>query len=342
MKRTPSSLACAALAAGVALPATRAGEPLPHPNRLSFAARAAFNVRATFHSSLPAPTTQPGPSAGGGVLRTYDNGFVGVDSRNNADGQTWFWGYIDAAQVNAEADTVTFGARASTAPATSGERDEDASFGGELTYTRTLFEWGRAFWGLELGANYTPVSIEDNAALRGSAEVIRDAFALGGAALPPPPYIGSYSEPGPLIGDAPVRTTVATETVYAGRREIEATTFGFRLGPVLDVPMGEPLSLQLSGGAYLMYSDTEFKYAETATVTGLPARSLSGKVDAQDWTLGAYVRGQVLVSLSSRLGIFAGAEYLMLDKVELGAGTHLAKLDFGESFAAFLGVAVNF
>ncbi len=342
MNRTTCSVACAALAAGVALPAGRAAEPLPHPNRLSFAARAAFHVRATFRSSLPAPTTQPGPPADGGVLRTYDDGFVGVDSRNNADGQTWFWGYIDAAQVNAAADTITFGARTSTAPATSDERDEDASVGGELTYTRTLFEWGRAYWGLEVGANYTPVSLEDGAALRGSAQVIRDTFALGGAALPPPPYIGIYSGPGPLIGDAPARTTVATETVYTGRREVEATTFGFRLGPVLDVPMGEPLSLQISGGAYLMYSDTEFTYDETATVAGLPSRSARGKVDAQDWTLGAYVRGQVLVSLSDRLGLFAGAEYLMLDEIELGTGTHAAKLDFGESFAAFLGVAVNF
>lgn len=342
MNHTTCSVACAALAAGALLPAARAGEPLPNPSRLSFAARAAFHVRATFRSSLPAPTTQPGPPAGGGVLRAYDNGFVGVDSRNNADGQTWFWGYIDATQVNAEADTITFDARASTAPATSGERTEDAIFGGELTYTRTLFEWGRAFWGLEVGANYTPVSIEDQGPLRGSAQIIRDTFALGGATLPPPPYIGIYSGPGPLIGDAPTRTTVATETVYAGRREIEATTFGFRLGPVLDIPMGEPVSLQLSGGAYLMYSDTEFKYAETATVSGQPGQALRGKVDAQDWTWGAYVRGQVLVSLSERLGIFAGAEYLMLDEVELGTGTHAAKLDFGESFAGFLGVAVNF
>lgn len=342
MNRKTHCLVWATLTAGTALPLIHAADPLSQPNRLSFAARAAFNVRASFQSSLPAPTTRPGPPTGGGWLRTYDNGFVGVDGRNNAYGQTWFWGYIDAAQVNPAANTLNFGARTSRGRATSDEHDEDAIFGADLTYTRTLFEWGRAFWGVEAGANYTPVSIEHSSALRGPVQVLQDAFALGGAPLPPPPYIGTYVGPGPLIGDAPTRTTLTREAVYTGRREIEATTFGVRLGPVLDVPLGEPLSLQISGGAYLLYSNAEFKYTETATIAGLPTHALHGKVDSQDWTLGTYVRGQVLVSLSARLGVYAGAEYLMLDEVKLGNATHAAKLDFGQSFAAFLGLAVNF
>lgn len=339
----PSSLLTGAvLSAAALLPAATAGEAIPQPNRLSFAARAAFHVRASFTTSLPDATTRPGPPTGGGLLRTYDDGFVGVDNRNNAGGQTWFWGYIADSQVDSAAGTLAFSTQASNGRATSAERDDDPHFGGELSYARTLFEWGRAFWGLELGANYTPVTIKDSNPIRGPVQYLRDTYAVGTTALPPAPYIGTHDGPGPLIGDSPTRTLVTREVVYTGRRELEATTFGFRLGPVLDIPMGEPLSLQISGGAYLLYSDAEFKYTETAAVEGRTLASRSGKTDAQDWTWGAYVRGQVLVSLTEHLGVFAGAEYLMLDEVRLGVAGHSAKLDFGESFAGFLGLAVSF
>lgn len=336
------SLTGAALSVLALLPAATAGETIPQPNRLSFAARAAFHVRASFTSSLPDATTRPGPPAGGGVLRTYDDGFVGVDARNNAGGQTWFWGYIADSQADSAAGTLAFTTRANNGRATSSEQDDDPHFGGEISYARTLFEWGRAFWGLELGANYLPVSITDRGSFSGTAQYLRDVYALGATTLPPAPYIGTYEGPGVTIGDAPTRTTVTREVVYSGRREIEATTFGLRLGPVLDIPMGEPLSLQVSGGAYLLYSDVEFKYTEAATVGGQTLASPQGKVDARDWTWGAYVRGQVTVSLTERLGVFAGAEYLMLDEVRVGDAGHAAKLDLGESFAGFLGVAVSF
>ncbi len=341
--KTPSCFLTGAVLTAAFLTATaRAGEPPPRPHRLTFAARAAFQVRASFTSSLPPATTRPGPATGGGLLRTYDDGFVGVDSRNNPDGQTWFWGYLDPAQYQAGAATLGYTARTSTARSTSPERDDDPQFGGELSYARSLFEWGRAFWGVELGAAFTPLKIEDAATLTGTAQYLRDTYTL--VAPPPPaaPYIGTHHGPGPLLNDAPTRTQVTREVVYTGRREIEASLFGFRLGPVLDIPMGEPLSLQLSGGAYVVYADAEFMYAETATIGGGNVGAPRGRVEKQDWTLGAYVRGQVLLSLSPALGVFAGGEYLMLDALKLANGSPAARLDFDESFAVLLGVAVNF
>lgn len=320
----------------------RAGESPPRPNRLSFAARAAFQVRASFTSSLPPATTRPGPATGGGLLRAYDDGFVGVDSRNNPDGQTWFWAYIDAAQYDPQAATLTYSTRTSTARSLSPEREDDPHYGGEISYARSLFEWGRAFWGVELGAAFTPLQIQDAALLTGQAQYLRDTYALVASPPPPAPYIGTHHGPGPLLRDAPTRTQVTQPVVYTGRREIEASLFGFRLGPVLDIPMGEPLSLQLSGGAYVVYADAELTYAEVATVGGQNVGTTRGRSEKQDWTLGAYVRGQVLLSLSPSLGLFAGAEYLMLDDLKLSDRSHAARLDFDESFALLFGVAVNF
>lgn len=324
------------------LPLVQAGEPIPRPNRLTVAPRAAFNVQAGFTSSLAAAAVDPGPATGGKIPRTYDDGFVGVDSSGNAEGRTWYWGYQNDAQVNVPADSLSLNALLSSGVTGVEDVDEDLLFGGEVTYTRYLFEFGRAFWGVELGVNFTPVSIEDNTPLTTTGSAVRDAFSLGGITLPRAPYTGSVTGPGPVIGDSPTRNVLNPEMVFTGQREIEATTFGLRIGPSLDVPMGQPLSLQLSGGAYVMYADAEFTYSETVSVAGQPLRTQGGRVEEQDWVLGAYVRGQVLLTLSQTVGLFAGAECLFIEDFELRNASHGATLDFGDSFAAFLGVAFTF
>lgn len=331
------------LVALMVLPAVQAAEPIPRPNRITVAPRAAFNVKAGFTSSLAAASAvDPGPATGGQIPRTYDDGFVGVDSSGNAEGKTWYWGYQNDAQVDVAADSLNLNALLSSGAASVEDVDEDLLFGGEATFTRYLFEFGRAFWGLELGVNFTPVSIEDSTPLTAPGSAVRDAFSLGGVTPPRAPYAGSVAGPGPVIGDSPARTALNPEMVFTGQREIEATTFGLRFGPNLDVPMGEPLSLQISGGAYVMYADAEFTYSETVSVAGQPLRTQGGRVEEQDWILGAYVRGQVLLMLSPTVGLFAGAEFLFIEDLELQNGSHGATLDFGDSFAAFLGVAFTF
>ena len=42
--------------------------------------------------------TGPGPEVGHGIDRTYDDGFIWVDSSGNAGGSTWYWGYDHSSQ----------------------------------------------------------------------------------------------------------------------------------------------------------------------------------------------------------------------------------------------------
>lgn len=330
------------LAALAGLPLARAGEPISNPNRITIGPRAAFSVKAAFSSGIGASGVNPGPATGGGLARTYDDGFIGVDSSGNEGGRTWYWGYQADSQVNLTAGSLTMNALVGDDTAGLAEADEDFLMGGEVAYTRYFFEFGRANWGLELGAGFTPVSIDDDSTLAASASAIRDVFSLGGVVPPKAPYTGSYGGPGAVIDDSPTRTTVSRDVSIAGEREIESSTFGLRIGPSLDIPMGDPLSLQISGGAYILYADSEFTWNETVSVGGQVLRGQSGKVSEEDWLVGAYVRGQFLVMLSRTVGIYAGGEYLMLDDLEIGDGTHTATLDFGGSFAAFLGVAFSF
>lgn len=43
--------------------------------------------------------SNPGPSTGGGINRSYDDGFVYVDNTGNAGGYTSFWAYQDSSQI---------------------------------------------------------------------------------------------------------------------------------------------------------------------------------------------------------------------------------------------------
>ena len=52
--------------------------------------------------------SDPGPAAGHGIDRTYDDGYVLVDSTGNSFDLTWNWGYLDASQYFAASDTYHF------------------------------------------------------------------------------------------------------------------------------------------------------------------------------------------------------------------------------------------
>ncbi|MCZ7640886.1 MAG: hypothetical protein M5U12_35435 [Verrucomicrobia bacterium] len=339
----PVSVSVSLLAAVAAVPALEAGEPIEQPNRLTFGPRVGFNVRAGFSSALASPTAQPGPPTGGGVDRVYDDGYVRLDNSGNAEGKTWYWGYDQAAQVDLAGDNLRLNALTSVGRTPEREVTGDPYVGGELTYTRYLFEWGRANWGLELGGSFMPLEIKDSSSLSGLLTSVTDAFSLGGVVPPAAPYRGTFEGPGPVIGDTPTRTTLDRQVSYTGDRKIETMAVGLRLGPSLDVSMGKPLSLQISGGLHVLYADSDYTFNENVILAeGGTLRSQSGSVSQQDWVFGAYVRGQFLLALSRSLGIVASVEYLMTDRIEFETGGHRARLDFTESFGCTAGLAWTF
>ena len=73
-----------------------------HSNWFSFGAQFGLNINARFKHVNNMSSASPGPAAGGGVNRTYDDGSVGVDSSGNQGGQTWNWGYQNASQDDAQ------------------------------------------------------------------------------------------------------------------------------------------------------------------------------------------------------------------------------------------------
>src|SRR5262245_52839423 len=70
-------------------------------NRVSLSYRMGMNITVDFNKLVGfPPLSDPGPATGSTFDRSYDNGsYNRVDSSGNLGGQTWYWGYESASQL---------------------------------------------------------------------------------------------------------------------------------------------------------------------------------------------------------------------------------------------------
>src|ERR1041385_8750013 len=123
--------------------------------RLSY--RMGFNISATIKNlgTIGAQTYPPPPPPPNGPFvsatgRTYQDGYVGVDTSANAGGVTWYWGYARADQILGDNLLLS----SSGSGTLFKDIDNAPQHGIELTYARRLGECNWCKWGLESGVNY--------------------------------------------------------------------------------------------------------------------------------------------------------------------------------------------
>jgi hypothetical protein len=313
------------------------------PNQFGFGARLGFNIKARF-SNLGGYTSgaSPGPASGGGLDRTYDDGFVRVDGSGNRGGQTWNWGYQSAAQIPGN-DTVVMHATAAPANLTSSAQS-DPPWGGELVYKRRLAQQSWGAWGVEAAVGNGDLNIRDSQALTGNAAVTTDSYPLGGLIPPQAPYAGSLAGPGILIGDSPTRTvaTLAAGQAVSGWRALEGSLYNFRLGPYLTWPIGDRLSLQLGAGLGVGVVSGEFSFAETLAASGTVLATRTGSSDRTDTLWGGYAGAQFACRLGKHVEAFVGAQFQHLQDFKIRAGAREAELGLGETVFLTAGAQIRF
>ena len=111
-------------------------------NRVTLSLRYGMNITGRFRgpASIKFPTSFPvagNRHTPNGDLYNYDDGYVLTDISGNAGGQTWYWGYDSASQVDPAAHTISFDRTTvpDRMPGASGDESEDLSrIGAELTY----------------------------------------------------------------------------------------------------------------------------------------------------------------------------------------------------------------
>jgi len=315
-------------------------EPPEGPrHRVTVGAVAGINGSVSFRSTDAARPAVVRPNPAGGVDRGYDDGFVRQDAGGPAAAETWYWGYQQAAQ--AAGDAVAMHALTGRTGASFDERTDDPQLGAELAYAHRLVDINGAVIGLEIGAAWTGFNVAD----RGSAATLlarqTDTFSLGGLMPPAAPYAGTFDGPGPLLPREPATSVTAPGTL-AGTRELDADVWGLRLGPVLELPMGDLLAVQLSGGLAVSWVDAELSYRETVTFASGPALHLSGRASEDDWLFGGYLRGQLTGQITGRCGAYVAVQYLVMEDLEVAGPERAADVELGGTVQVSAGLVFTF
>lgn len=327
----------------------------PWWSRLGISYRAAFNISANFtglggFTSLNTPGIPgPTPTIGGPgtVVRTYDDGFIGVDVSGNAGGTTTYWGYNNsAAQV--VGGNVLMHNSSSPATASSGGVRNDPQSGIELSYFQPLGGKARWHWGVEAAFNWTPINLQDSRTLAGGVVTATHAYALNGVVPPvtPPAYAGPVSGPGaPQLGtdamDAGTVTQAGAATI-SGYRKIDANLYGLRVGPYVEYNLFKRVSMDLSGGFSTGIIDSRFEYNDVVTITGLGSQTSAGSDRGCDWVYGGYVRGQINVQVRKSATVFAGAELNSMNDFTQSSGAAHAQINLGSAIYATVGLRLSF
>lgn len=302
---------------------------LKRRNRFSLKATFNFGVKTEFTSTTPNNTgsfPRVGPEN-----RTYDDGYVNIDISGNAGSMTWNWGFNTAGQyVAADTDaavparfpagssTLSFHSAGSLADGQTRGSREGMLPGLELAYEEVLGRWHiserrRANIGVLVTFGWMRLGQTDSGALAGPVTVTTDRY-LTGAVLPAPGHAGNFAGtlPGanPFIPDTPVaRDTgvfAATGTVV---NKLDGSLYGFNIGPFIELPLHDRVSLTLGGGLGVVYASTTYTYSETVVVPGIVTATRSGRVSSDDWLFSAVAKVNLYVGLTEAWSWELGLAY---------------------------------
>jgi hypothetical protein len=320
---------------------------VPPRNRVGLTYRPGFNLTATFKGIGGFPAlSNPGLGTGGGQDRTYDDGYNRRDISPD-DGLTWNWGYVQASQI---VDGSLHLSSSSALPSGVVERNDGPQQGFEVTYRRRIGEPGPILYGLEAAFNFTGIKIRSAQSVRSTAQRLTDAYDLGGIIPPqaPPPawaYEGTFLGPGALISDTPVRlplTTIPGGAWTTGQRSLEASLYGWRLGPYVEFPFWKRFTFSLSGGLALGLVDSEFAVNEITSLTGAGTVANEGRDTQSELLAGVYVAGQFTFALSPSLDLSAGVQYQHLETFRQWMGHSEVYLNLDRGVFMTLGLGFSF
>lgn len=321
--------------------------PADSPNRLSASFRMAFNVDVKFENvgAFNAGSSQTTPD---GDAFNYDDGYVLTDSSGNLMGYTRYWGYDYNSQLSGAGTMLMH--RYSSGGTTAAVNLDEPLPGVELLYRRELGRGEKVRWGLEVAANYMRVNASDSQTLSENVTRLTDAYPLppleGGGYVTPPPapyYHGSdlSAQGNPVIGATPVSSITDTmAATVSGSHSFDANVIGWRLGPYVEMPVGERGKLSLSGGLSLAYVLSDFYFDETVASPGNPTASGGGSDSG--FLVGGYVAGEASYKLSKAWDVFGSAQFQYLGEYTQYESGHAAVLDLSKTVFVSVGLSYSF
>jgi hypothetical protein len=291
---------------------------------------AGLNIGANFHENGNAMFGISGNNPTKGI---YDDGYVREDQTGNAGGYTGYWGYENASQYNAAAQTLTFHAANSFSAGGNASANGDPSVGLDLTYGRDYIYYKPAHIriGWEVGFDMLPINIKDNEQLSATINQSTYTYNTGGIVVPGAPYQGGSSGLGPLLPGT-LATGVPQNSasgMVTGTRSLNLDLLTLRLGPSFFWDISENLGLSVSGGPVIGCATGNYDYDETITGPNISAHN-KGSFGATDMTYGGYVNATLkyhIVDNGRNAYLFIGAQYTPMTAAHFSNGGRSAQLN---------------
>jgi hypothetical protein len=319
-------------------------------DRLTLSLRFGLNIHSSFKGI--GAGLNPGSPGGrqltpNGDLYNYDDGYVLPDSTGNFLGLTTYWGYNNASQYNAGAGTIAFHNTTAAGP----ESDDSRPYPGvELTYDHQFGDkdgWHGIHWGIEGAVNYLRISFNDNTAGGASVTTATTLYQLPGTTPPAAPFQGTFDgSPGgySLLNATPISTSTAVVpgATLLSQDKFDGDLWGFRLGPYMDVPVTENLSLHLSAGLALGLLYDQVSWQQSLTVPGSGTTTGAGSGSHFDVLWGGYISLDAQYEFNDRWGIEGGVQFEDLGKYRHSFNGREADLDLSRSVFVQVGISYSF
>jgi len=318
-------------------------------NRVAVSFRLGFGISAKFKgiggSLQPSAPAAHGRRTPDGDAYNYDDGYLLTDVSGNFGDQTWYWGYDNSSQVSG--DNILL--HRTTAPGlpSSGSADADPYPGVEITFNRQLGikeNWRGMRYGLEGAASYLPICLSLNTRFAGNLTRTTDTYAFTPGTTPPSaPYQGTFDGPGFVIDSNPSSsvTSFIPGTVVE-RDSFDANLFGFRLGPYVEFPVNERLSVHLSAGLAIGLLQSSASWNQTIDISGEGIIALRGSRDSFDILFGPYASAEAAWALNDRWSVHGGLQFQNLGKYNQNLGFRKVELDLSRSLFVVVGVGYSF
>lgn len=302
--------------------------------------RLGFNIKARFSNIGTTAGLSVSP-ASGHADHSYSDGFVRLDSSGDRGGLTWNWGYQNTAQVSGSGTLLMHAM--STEGAASAIND-DPRLGIELHYARDIGQVASGRWGLKAAIGFTDVKVRDTQPLTGNVNLITDAYPLNDITPPQAPYAGSFSGPGPTIGDTPTRTvaTVPGEALLTGSRQLDMWLYDLRFGPYLQMPLVHGLSFQAGGGLAVGLAESTFSFADTTSIAGGAVQTTGIGNNNSRTMVGFYGEAGLAYLVAPGVSLFGGGQFQYLGEFEQKVAGRVAQLDLRHSVYLLAGVQLHF
>ena len=297
-----------------------------------------FNISANFNEN--GPFNISGNNAANGI---FNDGYVRADQTINPGGYTSYWGYNNASQYNAAAQTLTMHSTTSYAATGNSKVDAGPSPGFEMAYGGNLWYWREARIGWELGFGLVPISLTDNSTLPATVNQNSYTYSTGGIVVPGAPYQGGPSGLGPLLSDSYASSPIQSSTagIVTGSRTLDVTLYTLRLGPSFYWDLSPKVSMSSSFGPAIGIASGTYTFNETIT-TGSSSAHNTGSFGGTDFVYGGYANTLLLyhmVDNGRNVDIYIGAQYMPLGNATFSSAGREGQLNLSGQF--YLSAGIN-